>query len=297
MLLSNFINYLKFERRCSDYTLRAYINDIQKFSEFASENFALFSLVATTDKIIRRWIVYLREQGLKPSSINRKISSLKRLFKFAQLRGLVEINPTEKIVFQKKSKRIPSFLTESEIQKLFDYSKQFFSDDEKGRTELLICELFYYSGIRLSELVNLQISDVDFVNNSIKVLGKRDRHRIVPLLSDLVNDITNYLNSLSYSNFDSLENHFLFKTENGDKLSPTFVYRIVNKYLSLVTTVAQRSPHTLRHSFATHLLNNGADINVIKELLGHSSLTSTEVYTHNSFERLKKVYKQAHPRA
>ena len=297
MLLSKFITYLKYERRCSEYTLRAYINDIKKFSEFASGNFALFSLSTVDDKMIRRWIVYLRERNYKPASINRKISSLKRMYKFAKLRGYVQVNPVDKIIFQKKAKRIPSFLSEAEIQKLFDFSQQFFTDDIVGRKELLICELFYNSGMRLSELVNLRVSDVDFVKNAIKVHGKRDKQRVIPLMPSLICKINSYINESGSENLSSLEDVYIFKNDKGCKLYPAFVYRIVNKYLSLVTTVAQRSPHTLRHSFATHLLNNGADINIIKELLGHASLTSTEVYTHNSFERLKQVYKQAHPRA
>jgi integrase/recombinase XerC len=292
-----FYNYLKYERRCSENTLRAYINDIEKFLAFCAENFSVFILEHVEVKHVRRWIISVKEDGYASSSINRKISSLKKIYKYGQLTGVIKTNPMERILFQKTPKRIPEFVSEKDILLLFDKGFEMFSDDFEGYRDLVICELFYTTGIRLSELINIKKVDIDFDGKLIKVTGKRDKQRIVPLLPEILKRLGVYIEKCTEVFDESEDMPYLFFTEKKQKLYPVFVYRIVNKYLSLVTTVDKKSPHTLRHTFATHLLNNGADINVIKELLGHENLTTTQVYTHNSFDRLKKVYKQAHPRA
>ncbi len=292
-----FYNYLKYERRCSENTLRAYIKDIEKFLVFCTENFSVFIPEHVEVKHVRRWIISIKERGYASSTINRKISSLKKMYKYGQITGVIKNNPMERIVFHKIPKRIPEFVSEKDIIQLLDKGFELFSDDFEGYRDLIICELFYTTGIRLSELINIKVSDIDFVSRLIRVTGKRDKQRVVPLLPVFVERLTYYIEKCNREFGEHKAGSYLFFTEKKQKLYPVFVYRIVNKYLSLVTTVDKKSPHTLRHTFATHLLNNGADINVIKELLGHENLTTTQVYTHNSFDRLKKVYKQAHPRA
>jgi len=246
------------------------------------------------DKIIRSWIVSLMEKDLSALSVNRKISTLKSYFKFLLREGYVNANPMDKISSPKASKKLPLFIEEKQINNLIDdYS---FGNDFLGVRNKTIIEMFYNTGIRLAELINLENNSVDLYNNTVKVLGKRNKERIIPFNATFVDSLKEYI-QLRDKEFKNLAHDYFFVTDKGNKLYQKFVYRIVNKYLTLVTTIEKKSPHILRHTFATHLLNRGADLNAIKELLGHANLSATQVYTHNTFKKLKTIYKQAHPRA
>lgn len=242
---------------------------------------------------IREWIVYLMENNISARSINRKISTLKSFFKFLHREGHITKNPLLKISSPKNQKKLPSFVEKNKMDLLLD--KIEFANDFEGVRDSLIIEILYLTGIRLSELINIKLTDVDFGEKAIKVLGKRNKERLVPITNELINSINYYIkhrNQLKH-----IENNYLLLTQKGEKVYPKLIYRIVNRYLELVTTIEKKSPHVLRHTFATHMLNNGADLNAIKEILGHANLSATEVYTHNTFEKLKSIYKQAHPRA
>ncbi len=228
-------------------------------------------------------------------SVNRKISSLKSFFGYLLSNGLIESNPMLKIQSPKTEKRLPSFVEKENINQLLDFWEM--KNTFRGWRDFLVIEIFYFTGIRLSELIHLKLSDVSFSELTIKVLGKRNKERIVPITNALKKDIVRYLDIRKTEIGDYHPDDFLLITGNNRKMYPVMVYRIVKSYLQLVTQAEKRSPHVLRHTFATHMLNNGADMNAIKELLGHSNLSATQVYTHNTFEKLKKVYKQAHPRA
>jgi integrase/recombinase XerC len=238
--------------------------------------------------MIRNWISYLLESGLKSVSVNRKISSIKSYFKFIEMSGFSDYNPTLKITSPKTSKRLPIFIEKNNIDNLLD--NNFFNNDFEGSRDKLIIELFYFTGIRLSELLNIKISDVNFNNSYVKVLGKRNKERLIPLNFELSQNLKNFISQNNLTKF-------LFTDINHKKLYSKKVYRIVNYYISKVSSLKKRSPHILRHSFATHMLNNGADINAIKELLGHANLSATQIYTHNSIAKLKSVHNQAHPKA
>ena len=288
MYLKEFINYIQSEKRYSDYTITSYKVDLNQFFNYLIEEYKIDTPKNVTFKIVRNWISYLLESGLKPRSVNRKISSLKSYFKFLVISNYSNSNPTLKITSPKTSKRLPVFIEKEKINSLLD--AKFFDDNFIGYRDRLIIELFYFTGIRLSELLNISIKDVDFNNSQIKVLGKRNKERLIPLTYTLILELKNYINKHNL-------NSYLFVDENNNKLYSKKVYRIVNKYISKVSSLKKKSPHILRHSFATHMLNNGADINAIKEILGHSNLSATQIYTHNSIKKLKNVHKQAHPKA
>ena len=288
MYLKEFINYIQSEKRYSDYTITSYKIDLNQFFNYLIEEYNIDIPQNVTFKIVRNWISYLLESGLKARSVNRKISSLKSYFKFLVISNYSDSNPTLKITSPKTSKRLPVFIEKEKINSLLD--AKFFDDNFIGYRDKLIIELFYFTGIRLSELLNISIKDVDFNNSQIKVLGKRNKERLIPLTYTLISELKNYINKHNL-------NRYLFVDENNKKLYSKKVYRIVNKYISKVSSVKKKSPHILRHSFATHMLNNGADINAIKEILGHANLSATQIYTHNSIKKLKNVHKQAHPKA
>ena len=288
MYLKEFINYIQSEKRYSDYTITSYKIDLNQFFNYLIEEYNIDIPQNVTFKIVRNWISYLLESGLKARSVNRKISSLKSYFKFLVISNYSDSNPTLKITSPKTSKRLPVFIEKEKINSLLD--AKFFDDNFIGYRDKLIIELFYFTGIRLSELLNISIKDVDFNNSQIKVLGKRNKERLIPLTYTLISELKNYINKYNL-------NRYLFVDENNKKLYSKKVYRIVNKYISKVSSVKKKSPHVLRHSFATHMLNNGADINAIKEILGHANLSATQIYTHNSIKKLKNVHKQAHPKA
>jgi integrase/recombinase XerC len=242
-------------------------------------------------EILRSWVVDLLENGTQNKSVNRKISSIKSFYKYMLREGVIDKNPTDKLISPKVSKPLPNFIREKEMDNLLDSFA--FEDSFKGVRDRLILELLYSSGIRLSELIGVKLSDVNFVQQSMKVLGKRNKERIVPLHREVIATMNGYIEQRQQVKND--EN--LLLTDSGKKMYPKFVYRKVNYYLGQVTTASKKSPHVLRHTFATHMLNNGADLNTIKEILGHANLSATEIYTHNTIEKLKNIYKQAHPRA
>lgn len=289
-----FLKYLQFEKRFSVNTVKSYSNDLTQFIIYIEKQFSLTEPEKANEKNIRSWIVYLMENGFSSLTVNRKISTLKTFYKFLQLQGYALSNPMDRVVSPKTTKKIPLFVEEKQITALLDDNS--FGTDFSGLRNRTIIETFYNTGIRLSELIGIKNSDVDLYNNTIKVLGKRQKERIVPIHSSFAQTLKNYMQSKN-SEFGKIEHDYFFITDKGEKLYEKFVYRIVNKYLTVVTTIEKKSPHILRHTFATHMLNHGADLNAIKELLGHASLSATQVYTHNTFEKLKTIYKQAHPRA
>jgi integrase/recombinase XerC len=289
MLQNKFITYLSSEKRFSEHTIKSYTTDLKQFTSFLLSEFQIIDEINEISfQIIRTWIASLLEKGINPRSVNRKISTLKTYFKFLIREGVLIENPMTKVVAPKSKKRLPIFIEEDQIASLLNEVQ--FEEGFIGQRNKLIIELFYVTGIRLSELINIKISDVDFNNQSIKVLGKRNKERIIPLSSNVVNDLNIFIEN-------KYKNKYLFTNLEGDKLYNKLVYRLVNKYIAKISSVNKKSPHILRHTFATHMLNNGADINAIKELLGHANLSATQVYTHNTIEKLKTVYKQAHPRA
>ncbi|MGD1844084.1 MAG: tyrosine-type recombinase/integrase [Salibacteraceae bacterium] len=300
MHLDTFAQYLQHEKRFSPHTLTAYLKDLQQFWDFINEAYESPQLEEVNHGMIRSWIVQLMEAGRSPATVNRKITTLKIYYKFLLRQQAVTVNPMLKIQGPKKNKRLPVFVEQDNMKKLLDEIE--FPDDFEGERDRLILELFYATGMRQTELIHLKLSDIDLQNASggkhtgqLKVLGKRNKERIIPFGENLAHKIVTYQNIRRQADLENAP--WLFLTGKGKKLSPSLVYRIVNRYLSLVTTSAKRSPHILRHTFATHMLNNGADLNSIKELLGHANLSATQIYTHNTFEKLRAIYDNAHPRA
>ena len=293
MAFITFTDYLQLEKKYSSHTVTAYLNDLESFQEFASEEYQYEDIININYSIVRSWIVSLVDSGITNRTVNRKISSLKTYYKFLLKTGQIEINPLAKHKALKTAKKIQVPFSENEIINVMELLQ-----DEKGFEGLrnrLIVELFYSTGIRRAELINVKVKDVSFAQKTIKVLGKRRKERIIPLLPGVLKTINEYL-PLRDSLKEIVDQEFLFLTSKGVKTYEMFVYRIINTYFSKASEKVKKSPHILRHSFATHLLNEGADINSVKELMGHSSLASTQVYTQNSIAKLKEVYKNSHPR-
>lgn len=290
----SFLKYLKFEKRYSNHTLSSYETDLDQYIDFCMKQNDFNKDINTNHYLIRKWIVELIENGLSTRTVNRKISSLKSYYKFLIRNNHVQINPMDKVLQPKFNKSLPHFVEEKQMDLLLD--RVDFDDTMSGQRDKLIIEVLYSTGIRLNELINIKLKDFDEHKSTILVLGKRNKERLIPLSVEL-NKIVSRFIILRQEKFSDISNDYLFITEKGEQLYPKFVYRLVNKYLSMVTTIDKKSPHILRHTFATIMLNNGADLNAIKEFLGHSNLSATQIYTHNSFEKLKSIYKQAHPRA
>ncbi len=286
-----FLDYLSTEKRYSIHTRTSYQNDLSQFSAFLFPDNESIDIEEINYQHIRRWIAYLLECKIEPRSVTRKLSTLKSFFKFLQKQHLVLVNPMSKITAPKTPKRLPVFITELQLDDLFTNIE--FEEGFNGIRDKLILDLLYQTGIRRSELTHLTEIDTDLFNSTIKVLGKRNKERIIPISLALKRNLEGYLQVKHELN---LSNSMLLVSVNGNTLSEQAVYKIVNKYLSQITTIQKKSPHVLRHSFATHLLNNGADINAVKDLLGHANLSATQVYTHNTIDKLKKSYQQAHPR-
>jgi integrase/recombinase XerC len=293
MFIERFIRYLQFEKRFSPNTVTAYKNDLDQFSQFLVS--FQTELLNVTHQHVRTWIVSLMDDGIEARTINRKISSLRSFYKFLQREDLIGNSPMIYVRAPKIPKRLPIVITEQKMDILLD-AQDVFSNDFHGIRDRLIVELLYGTGMRLSELVNLSDHDINRYEQQIKVLGKRNKERIIPISKSLTKLIGDYQLQKSNQNFDT-KSSALIVTNQGNKVYAKFIYRTVNLVLSFISTHDKKSPHILRHSFATSLLNRGADLNAIKELLGHSSLAATQVYTHNSVEKLKSIYKQAHPKA
>ncbi|PWT78019.1 MAG: integrase [Bacteroidetes bacterium] len=291
--IQSFIDYLKFEKRYSEHTILSYRNDLFQFCQFLEKQFGSLSLQEISPAIVRSWLANLKEQKITAKSINRKISSLKSFFKFHLRMGRLRQTPMNTIINPKTGKRLPAFVEEKDMQVLFSDIE--FPDSPQGRTDRLLITLFYNTGIRLSELINLQEGQVNFSNRTIKVLGKGNKERIIPISEAMAGQIKEYIGKKMCAAIDTQP--FLFTNEKGKKLYPKYAYLVVKKYLSQITTIDKRSPHVLRHTFATHLANSGADLNSVKELLGHASLAATQLYTHNTIGKLKEIYKKSHPKA
>jgi integrase/recombinase XerC len=293
MSFKPFTDYLLLEKKYSPLTINAYQKDLESFQEFNQEEFNESTIKTVNYSQIRSWIIFLVETGITNRSINRKISSLNTYYKFLLKVNSIEINPLAKHRALKTSKKVQIPFSENEISLVLDDLN--FDDSFQGIRDKLIIELFYSTGIRRIELVQLNLEDIDLSNRTLKVLGKRNKERLLPLLNTVIETIKRYLikrQELQIIN----DKTCLFLTKKGVKIYETLVYRIINDYFGRASTKVKKSPHILRHSFATHLLNQGADLNAVKELLGHSSLAATQIYTHNSIAELKKVYDKTHPR-
>jgi len=296
MLRDNFLQYIKFEKRYSPNTCIAYQCDLAQFYSYIDTVYNTSEIRSVNHQMIRSWLASLMDSGIQARSINRKITTLKSYYKYLLRENHVSVNPTIKIVSPKTPKKLPVFIEEANMELLLTENE--FSDDYSQYRNILILEVFYNTGIRLSELINLKEEDIDFVNLTIKVLGKRNKERIIPISTILKDKLLYFSEIKEKQGITSVEKQkFIFLTIFGKKVYPKLVYRVVNYYLSGITTIKKKSPHVLRHTFATHMLNNGADLNAIKEILGHSNLSATQVYTHNTINKLKSIYKQAHPRA
>jgi len=293
-MLASFLKYIKVEKGYSAHTVRSYGDDVKQFFSFCGLDPEMDQVGHITHRQVRYWLSSIISSGFTPRSANRKLSSLRTFFRYLQREGVIKTNPLTRIIPPKSGKRLPSFVSESEMKELLDTER--FSDDYAGVRDQLILELFYLTGMRLSELVSLTVDKIDFSSQTIKVLGKGNKERILPMHPELSKLISEYLEVRDEINLNKFEK-ILFLTEKGKPIYSKLVYRIVRANLSNVTTLEKKSPHVLRHTFATHLLNHGAELNAIKDLLGHANLSATQIYTHSSFEKLKKAYKQAHPRA
>ena len=293
MYLSEFISYLTLEKKYSAHTVKAYQNDILEFKNFCESNYEIEDIDTVEYVLIRHWIVELSEKQIDNRTINRKISSLKAYFKFLQKIDVTTVSPLSMHRALKTAKKIEIPFSELEMEKVL--SEIEYADDFEGVRDELLIHVLYVTGMRRAEVISLKVSDVDFANMTIKVLGKRNKERLVPMLLETKEKFKIYLDyrkGLKEINDGS----YMFLTLSGNKIYETLVYRLIKKYFREVSSKVKTSPHILRHTFATHLLNKGADLNAVKELLGHSSLASTQVYTHNSIAELKKVHAKAHPR-
>ena len=293
MLKEKFIKYLRYEKNCSSHTEISYFKDLAQFQMFVESEIGQFDPLTIGSDLIRMWIVHLMEQGNKSSTVNRKLSTIKSFYRFLQKKEMLDVNPAIYLQGPKKEQQLPNFVKHSDMLKVL--SSDSFTDDFEGVRNLFLIELLYLTGLRTDELVMLKDIDIDLCSNTMHVHGKRNKDRIIP-----ISPKTNLL----FLEYIKVRNHnvenrtpYLFVRKNGKQLYHRMVYAIVHKHLSDVKTLSVKSPHVLRHSFATVMLDNGAEINAVKNLLGHASLSSTQIYTHVTFKKLKKVYNNAHPRA
>ncbi len=290
--LTDFLQYLKFEKRYSQHTQIAYKKDLEQFIHTFKEQFGLDEAVLVSHYHIRTWLAELKDQGQTPRSINRKLSSLNSFFKYLMRQKRVEKNPVRQMHALRLPERLPSYLKEEETEHLME--ELAFDEGFKGFTDRMICDLLYQTGMRRSELQQLKEKDVEWGLKQLRVLGKGNKERLVPVSPMLLETLKQYIEEKQ--NIENCDRDHLLVLENGAALYPVYIYRIVKTYLSNATTLKKKSPHVLRHTFATQLLNNGANIQAIKDLLGHSSLAATQVYTHNNIEKLKEIHKLNHPR-
>lgn len=293
MRLKQFLNYLQHEKRYSDKTITSYQSDLVQFTAYLSSK--NIQITQVNGKNVRAWVIFLlNKEKLSPASIRRKISALNTYFNYLMKQGVLAINPAKNVHPLKLPKRIPQYLTTNSADSILQQLEESISDWKSMRNYLIV-ELLYNAGLRRQELIDLTWTNVDEANQTLKVLGKGSKERLIPISRKLIEQLRIYKEMVTEA-FEE-EKLSIFITDKGNRLYPKFVYTLVNKYLTANSSLKKRSPHVLRHSFATHLLNNGAELNDIKELLGHSSLASTQVYTHNSIEDLKNIYKQAHPKS
>lgn len=293
MLLDRFVDHLTYEKRFSPHTVSAYQRDIKQFATFLKE-FGVNEPEKATDKVVRLWMMNLMEEDTGPRSVNRKLSSLRSFFRFARITGSITTDPTALVDPPKTPKRLPEFVEEQKIGRMFDDLQ--WPEGFKGMTHRLILELLYCTGMRLAELMGLKIGDIDLGSNSLRVLGKRNKERIIPIGDELTRNIANYITERTALHGGARAADALLLDKHGEPFARRTVQRLVTHYLSGVTSQKKRSPHVLRHTFATHMLEHGADLNAVKEILGHANLAATQVYTHNTVEKLRKVHAQAHPR-
>ena len=289
-----FLNYLKYQKRYSQHTIISYQTDLIAFFDFIYLQFEETPLLGIKSTMVRSWLAELKMQENNSKTINRKISTLKTFFKYQLRQKEIEVSPMATVVSPKQSKRLPQFVDKRDTDTLFTHVE--FQDNWTGQTERLLLQLLYHTGMRQAELIGLKEGQIDFASDTIKVLGKGSKERIIPVGKELLQEMKAYIKE-KYRIIENPDTVFLLIRDNGKKLYAKWVYNCVKKYLSMVTTIDKKSPHILRHTFATHLTNNGADLNAVKELLGHNSLASTQIYTHNTIEKLKDIYKKAHPKA
>jgi integrase/recombinase XerC len=293
-VLEEFINYLSIEKRYSGYTVRAYNDDITRFMLFLNTQKNQVDILFANQSDLREWVISMVEEDYSPRTLKRKIASLSAFYNYYLRNNTIKVNPAEGLILPKISKLLPAFINESGIENLFENIS--FENNFFGIRDKFVLELFYATGIRLSEMVNLKINDIDISRGEMRVIGKRNKERIIPLTLNILRLVKDYIKERDMF-FNMNTSEYLIVTDKGEQVYHRMIQRIVNKYLTLATTLEKKNPHLLRHTFATHMLNNGADLNAVKELLGHANLAATEIYTHNTYEKLKSVYKQAHPRA
>ncbi len=296
MLIESFLQYLRYERNYSSHTVSSYQNDLKQFESYVMQKEQIFDPLLIDSDQIRNWIVYLMGEDYSPLSVNRKLSTLKSFYRFLQKKELLKNNPLKKLSGPKMNKSLPDFVKDTDMNLILDEVDGGLDSGFEEMRDNMILELFYMTGIRCAELVNLKDTDIDFAFHQLKVTGKRNKQRIIPFAKDLEEKLSLYI-KVRNEETDYSSEQMVFVRKDGRSLSNSMVYKIVKKNLSGIPGLSKKSPHVLRHTFATSMLNNGADLNAVKELLGHASLASTEVYTHTTFEELKKVYHQAHPRA
>lgn len=292
--IQQFLDYLSFQKRYSRHTITSYQNDLTAFFDFLLTQFGETQLTEIKTTFVRSWLADLKERGMESKSINRKISTLKSFFKYQLRQQTITVSPMTAIISPKVNKRLPQFVDKNDVETLLTHV--LFPDTWTGKTDQLILHLFYNTGMRQAELTGLKETDISKSNGSVKVLGKGNKERIIPVSNQLIQKMQCYIND-KRKELEVFDKDILLVTATGKRLYPRYVYSTVNKYLAMVTTIDKKSPHVMRHSFATHLMNNGADLNAVKELLGHSSLAATQVYTHNTIEKLKDIHKKAHPKA
>jgi len=294
MFISDFTSYLSSEKRYSINTVQAYQRDLEQFFIYVQSSYEITDIKFVSHIHIRSWLAKLKENDNENRSINRKISTLKSFYKYLLRNEIVASSPMSKIISPKNVKRLPVFVNEQNMQ---DMLKHNWSEDSdfKTQTNQLIVELLYQTGIRRAELLNIKCSDIDFYNYSIKILGKGNKERILPLMKEMIEQLKTYI--LLRDEIVKNQHSFLFSIANGKPIYAKYVHKVVQDYLSASTTISKKSPHVLRHTFATHLLNQGADLNAVKELLGHANLNATQIYTHNTIDKLKEIHKKAHPKA
>lgn len=294
-MIDSFINYLEFEKKASRHTVSAYRKDLEQFAEFVQTSFDLQEIEAAQHPEIRAWIIDLVDQELSSLTVNRKLATLRSFYKFLLRSSLIDRDPTYKLKSLKNPKKLPEFIQEVSIASVLESSN--FTDDFEGQRDRMVLEFLYLTGVRLSELIGLKWAGIDSEGAQVKVLGKRKKERIIPITPGLKQNIVLYKKVFEERfSIDSQSPYFILSNQ-GKKSYPMMIYRIVRRYLDAFAQTSKRSPHILRHTFATHLLNKGADLNAVKDLLGHASLAATQVYTHNSLEKLKAVFDQAHPKA